>query len=229
LPGLGHFQAEPQRALRGRQAGAIKQAAAPNVRFQMTKRAEERIKYDTWRVVLASPSDVNAERKRVPGVLDEINRQIGQILGVRLELHQWETDAYPAFHVDGPQSLIDRVLHIEDADILIGIFWRRLGTPVKDAPSGTVHEFQKAYRAWKKNKRPNIMMYFRKKSFEPTSKDEAEQWGKVIEFRNTFPKEGLWWQYSNPSVFETLLRQQLTNFLMDRKGKKGKRTRPNHR
>ena len=67
---------------------------------------------------------------------------------------RWETDAYPGFHPEGPQGLIDAILRIEDCDILIGIFWKRFGTPVSDACSGTAHEFQRAYEAWQEHQRP---------------------------------------------------------------------------
>ena len=41
----------------------------------------------------------------------------------------WETDAHPRLHPEGPQGLIDDILHPEDCDLLIGIFWKRFGTP----------------------------------------------------------------------------------------------------
>jgi hypothetical protein len=94
------------------------------------------------RVVVASPSDVQAERDVVPVVVDEVNRWIASLLGLRLEVGRWETDAYPAFHLEGPQALIDRVLRIEDSAIVIGIFWKRFGTPTKDGTTGTEHEIR---------------------------------------------------------------------------------------
>jgi hypothetical protein len=63
-----------------------------------------------------------------------------------LEVHRWETDSYPGFHPEGPQGLIDPILKIEDCDILIGIFWRRFGTPTTDAKSGC--RFSLMRRLW---------------------------------------------------------------------------------
>ena len=110
------------------------------------------------RVVVASPSDVLAERDSLPAVLEELNNGIARDRGLRLELARWETDAYPGFHPNGPQGLIDPLLCIEDCDLLIGLFWKRFGTPVTDAQSGTEHEFRRAYNAWKQNRRPQIMV-----------------------------------------------------------------------
>jgi hypothetical protein len=101
-----------------------------------------------FRIVVASPSDVQAERNALPVVLEELNRGIAATQKLRLELGRWETDAYPGFHLEGPQGLIDPILRIEDCDVLLGIFWKRFGTPTTDAGSGTEHEFLRAYTAW---------------------------------------------------------------------------------
>jgi len=158
------------------------------------------------RIVVASPSDVQPERDAVQTVADELNRGIAQVCGLRLEVGRWETDAYPGFHVNGPQGLIDRILRIGDCDVLIGIFWKRFGTPTMGAKSGAEHEFRTAYEAWEKNKRPQIMVYFNGKGYSPKSKDETDQWGLVLEFKKVFPKEGLWWPYKGKPEFEKLLR-----------------------
>lgn len=163
--------------------------------------------------MVASPSDVQAERDTLPAVIDELNRGIAAERNLLLELHRWETDAYPGFHPDGPQGLIDPLLKIEDCDVLIGIFWRRFGTPTKDAQSGTEHEILSAYEAWSKNDRPQIMVYFNQKAYKPTSIDEADQWGRVLEFKRRFPTEGLWWEYKGRFKFERLVRNHLTQFI----------------
>lgn len=101
------------------------------------------------KIVVASPSDVQAERDMIPAIVDELNKGIAGERGVRLEVYRWETDAYPAFHPQGPQGQIDSCFRIEDCDLLIGIFWKRFGTPVLDANSGTEHEIQVATETWK--------------------------------------------------------------------------------
>ncbi len=96
------------------------------------------------RIVVASPGDVQAERNIVEEVATELNRGIAADRGLRLEVTRWETDAYPGFHPEGPQCLIDSILRIEDSHILIGIFCKIFGTPIKDARSGTEHDIRKA-------------------------------------------------------------------------------------
>ena len=168
------------------------------------------------RIVVASPGDVQAERDALPEVIDELNRGMAATQGLRLELGRWETDAHPGFHPEGPQGLIDPLLRIDDCDILLGIFWKRFGTPTRDAGSGTEHEFLRAYAAWQRQGHPQIMMYFNQRAATPKTKAETDQWGQVLEFQQRFPKEGLWWAYRGKVHFERLVRQHLTQFLRQR-------------
>ena len=165
------------------------------------------------RIVVASPSDVQAERDALPGVVDELNHGIASERGLQLTITRWEEDAYAGFHPQGPQGLIDAILRIEDCDIFIGIFWKRFGTPVHDAKSGTAHEFQRAYEAWQQQRRPHIMMYFNQTPYTPQTSAEAEQWRETLVFREGFPKEGLWWPYQGEAEFARLVRRHLTQFI----------------
>lgn len=166
------------------------------------------------RIVVASPRDVQPERDALPSIIEELNRGIAAERSVRLELSRWETDSYPGFHPEGPQGLIDEALRIEDCDVLIGIFWKRFGTPTKDARSGTEHEIQRAYRVWKQKGRPQIMVYFNQRAYAPKSKEETDQWGQVLEFQHNFPEEGLWWTYNSKVNFESLVRTHLTQLIL---------------
>jgi len=166
-------------------------------------------------VVVAFPGDVQAERDIIPRVFEELNNGIAALCNVWLELHRWETDSYPGFHPEGPQGIIDRILKIEDCHILIGIFWKRFGTPVSDAKSGTEHEFKTAYEAWKKKGSPQIMVYFSQKLSKAKSPQEADQERLVLEFKERFPAEGLRWDYQDEKDFERLLRTHLTKFISD--------------
>jgi hypothetical protein len=112
------------------------------------------------RLVVASPSDVKDERDALAEILEEVNRDTVGPARLHLELSRWETDAYPGFHAEGPQGLIDPILKIEDCDVLIGIFWTKMGTPTPGGRTGTEHEFHTAFQSWKRSDRPQIMAYF---------------------------------------------------------------------
>jgi hypothetical protein len=63
-----------------------------------------------------------------------------------------------------------------DCDVFIGVFWKRFGTLVPDAGSGTEHEIRKAYAAWHDKERPQLMVYFNQAPYAPQSLDELDQW-----------------------------------------------------
>lgn len=166
------------------------------------------------RVVVASPSDVQRERDTLSRVADELNRTIARAYDLRIEVNRWETDACPGLHVNGPQALIDPILRIEESDVFVGIFWKRFGTPVMGTGSGTQHEFQKAYGAWKDHGTPHIMFYFNKQTHTPSNNEEQSQWEEVLAFQRSFPSEGLWWPYNDVLEFERFVREHLTMFIL---------------
>lgn len=74
------------------------------------------------RVVVASPGDVASERDALAPVIQDLNRGVARDRGIELTLSRWEIDAYPGFHAEGPQGLIDPILNIAECDVLIGIY-----------------------------------------------------------------------------------------------------------
>lgn len=165
----------------------------------------------TFRIVVASPSDVAAERKALQEVVSELNLTIAVHLGCQIVLCRWETDAHPGFHIEGPQALIDSILNIEECDVFVGIFWMRFGTPVFDGSSGTEHEFRRAYQSWRQTGRPQILFYFNERPYVLRTEQDVNQVGRIIKFRSEFPREGLWWTYRGTQSFKELARKHLTN------------------
>jgi tetratricopeptide (TPR) repeat protein len=166
------------------------------------------------RVVAVSPGDVQAERDRLESVIDELNRGVARERRCRLSLWRWETDAYPGLHLEGPQGLIDDAMRIEDADVVVGIFWKRFGTPTLDAGSGTEHELRRAWRAWQDGQRPQVMVYFCERKHMPKDSAEAAHLQQLLSFREAMPKEQLWWRYVAVADFERAVRQHLTAFVL---------------
>jgi hypothetical protein len=109
------------------------------------------------RVFLASPGDVDEERTRMARVIRQLNNTIGESEEVTIDLVRWETHAWPGFGEDA-QAVING--QTEPGDIFVGILWRRIGTATNRSVSGTVEEFERAYRLWQETERPSIMLYF---------------------------------------------------------------------
>jgi Domain of unknown function (DUF4384) len=172
------------------------------------------------RIVVVSADDVQTERDLVCDIIEELNLGIAGDNGLRLELLQCDTDSYPGFHPEGAQGLIDPILKIADCNLLIGIFWKCLGTPTLGGITEAEHEFVKACEAGKEKGSPQAFIYFNQKPYVPDSEAEIEQWGKVVEFKDRFPAERLWWPYEDEAEFEKLLRYHLEYYI-------GKRLKPN--
>ena len=183
----------------------------PNIELEGDVKTKQNL-----RIVLSSPNDVKEEREIMEDVIQELNRGIADDRNLRLELSRWETDAYPGFHAEGPQGLIDPILKVEDCDILIGIFWKRFGTPTKNAQSGTENEIRTAIQSWQKSGRPQIMIYFKEAGFITQDRAALKQYDLVLRFREQFPKEGLYWTFDAVSDFERLARNHLANFIRSR-------------
>lgn len=90
------------------------------------------------RVMIASPSDVERERQIAQEVIHEVNSTHAEHQRVVLLPVTWETHAVPDMR-ERAQAVINREV-LAACEILIGIFWTRLGTPTGVASSGTVEE-----------------------------------------------------------------------------------------
>lgn len=134
-----------------------------------------------------------------------------QLLGnsqpIELETIRWETHAWPDVGEDA-QDVINK--EIGDYDVLVGIMWKRFGTPTKRSGSGTGEEFERAYDYFKAYQRPTIMFYFRTTPFYSTAPSEVAQFQKVLKFRRKLEKLGVFfWEYGSPLQFERNVREHL--------------------
>jgi hypothetical protein len=166
-----------------------------------------------YRIVVASPGDVQEERDLVQSAVDEVNRTLDLARSdVILTVSRLETDVYPGFHPEGPQGRVEEDLDIENCEILIGIFWKRFGSPVRGAASGTEHEIRKALSAQRQRGRPQVMLYFCDRQCRPETPEEADQVQKVKLFKAEMQQLGLYHCYGPPDEFGEKLRQHLTQY-----------------
>jgi hypothetical protein len=166
-----------------------------------------------WQVLVSSPGDVIEERNFLSHAVDTVNSALHAANKPRrLQLRKWETDVPPGLHREGGQGQIESKLHFADCDILIGILWKRFGTPVLGNLSGTEREILQACAAWRSNSRPKVMLFFcTAPTPMPTTLEEVEQLRRVIEFKEKVKREGLIREYSDPHDFERMV----TRYLLD--------------
>lgn len=97
-----------------------------------------------YRLLISAPGDVPAEDR--DGVLGAINRWnviYGQQFGAVVVPVHWGAHA-AAEHGNRPQASLNNQL-VESADVVIALFWHRLGTATGVAASGTVEEIEEAH------------------------------------------------------------------------------------
>lgn len=155
-----------------------------------------------FRILLAAPADTMEEQIIVPAVIAEWNVQHGDGMGVRVELLNWRTHAHPAAG-GRPQALINRQF-ADRADIVLAIFWRRLGSPTGQAASGTVEEIERARRPGKK-----VMVYFSQRLGPDGERLDSREQAKMEQFRKQLGKNALYWTYPDLKEFETTVRKHL--------------------
>ena len=152
-------------------------------------------------VMIASPSDVEEERRIVREVLHDWNDVHSKSRMIAFMPVAWETHASPG--LDGrPQDSINEHL-LEECDLLVGVFWTRIGTPTGSEPSGTVEEIKEHHAAG----RP-AMLYFSSAQISPEEID-SDQYAKVKEFKTWSKENGLIEEYGNVEEFREKLTRQL--------------------
>jgi hypothetical protein len=168
------------------------------------------------RIFVASPGDVAQERELLNRVVNGLNSTISAIApekGITLELVRYETHTVPGFSPKGAEDVILKQLDdLGEYDIFIGIMWKRFGTPTTHAESGTEEEFELAYNALMgglKKLRHVIFYFCQEKIAIPRTRDEWEQLGKVIKFREKLSEVGLVGEYSDRETFGEVVKSHL--------------------
>jgi len=136
-----------------------------------------------YKVLIASPGDVSEERDAVREAIDAWNSAHSDSYGVYLRPVRWELDATPEMG-GRPQEIVNRQI-VEGSDILIGVFWTRLGTPTGEAESGTAEEVERFRSAGKP-----VLLYFSHREIDP-SEIAQEQYAALLRYREKCEAQGL--------------------------------------
>jgi hypothetical protein len=154
-----------------------------------------------FRVLIASPSDVHEEREIAVRVIQEWNDLHAYSQGVVILPLRWETHTAPEYGTR-PQEAINRAI-VDDCDLLIGVFWTRIGTPTGNADSGTLEEIERVAKAGKP-----VMLYFSKVGVDPERLD-FQQMARLKEFKNMTYSIALVENYKSLIEFRDKLARQI--------------------
>ncbi len=160
-------------------------------------------KAEIYRVLIASPSDLAEERHVATQAINEWNSQHAVAESVVLLPVKWETHATPRSGVR-PQAAVNDDL-VQTSDILVGMFWTKLGTQTGIAESGTVEEIDQFVAAAKP-----AMLYFSRRPIDPNAINLRQQ-KKLQAFKATTYKNALTGGFTGlDDLRQTLMRDLLS-------------------
>lgn len=164
------------------------------------------------RAFLASPGDLQEERKALRGVVDEFNESWANELGYQVELIGWE-ETVAGF--GRPQHLINQDL--DRCDLFLGMIWKKWGTPPDhdgEFSSGFEEEFKRSMAKREQTESPEISLFFKEIS-DDFMVDPGDDLKKVLEFRNTIiaGRKILFQNFSTVRDIERLVRKCVTAYV----------------
>lgn len=163
-----------------------------------------------YTVLLSSPGDAAALCKVADGAIRAINRTHSATTGVELYPTDWRRDSRADSGAE-PQALLNRQI-VDDADIILAVFYQRYGTPTAGYGSGTEEEIRRGLGQGK-----TVLLYIWAPSagFEP---DDPEQFEKIGSLRDELGKAVMYKRFSNERELEQEVTHDLTRLVFELEG-----------
>lgn len=139
--------------------------------------------------MIASPSDVLAERDIIRDAIHNWNYIHSTANSLIVMPVGWDTHSTPELS-GRPQGIINKRL-LDNCDLVVAVFWTRIGSPTGEEESGTVEEIMRHHQAGKP-----VMVYFCKR---PASLDtvDPDQYQKLKRFIEKCKGLGLIHEFEN--------------------------------
>jgi nucleoside 2-deoxyribosyltransferase len=148
----------------------------------------------TIQLTLCGPGDVATEIDLAKKVIHEWNEKNFDLLNCGIRARHWLSDATPSMRARG-QEVINWEL-IDTADLVVAIYWQRLGTPTGMHDSGTAEEVNRA-----NSKGIEVMLYF--SDIEDVRADaDPDQRDMLRAYRAKAMQSGLPWTFQSRSEFK---------------------------
>lgn len=150
------------------------------------------------------------ERTGVREAIFEWNAEFSEVHNIVFQPKMWEFDSVPDMQQPAQHSLNKQIIH--GSDVLIALFWTRLGTPTEKAESGTLEELQIFMETGKPTalyfslKNPNLSMI------------NTTQLDAVRNYRSAL--KGLHHDFKNLPDLKNKIRKYLTNIVQQMENRK---------
>lgn len=154
-----------------------------------------------YNVMIVSPSDISEEREIAKDVLYRWNELNSRFHNIVFSVLGYDINAHADSGIHPQESLNHQLL--EQADLIIAIFWTKLGTPTTDYSSGSVEEITKHIQQGKK-----VLIYFSNKQISPSGFD-SKQYQKLQQYKKSIQGNTFYKEFSTDTEFEKILNNDL--------------------
>lgn len=163
-----------------------------------------------YNVMIGSPSDVQ-ERRLVERILAKWNHKHGEEKKLVFLPLKWEDDSYPDAAGRPPQKILNQQI-CERSDMLVAMFWTRLGSPTDEYDSGTIEEINVHI-----NEGKQVFIYFCEKPI-PDDVDK-KQYEKLRAYRTELEmnQTAYYSTYTSDQDLEDKLMAHLDNMVAHKK------------
>lgn len=176
----------------------------------------------TISLTLCGPGDVAKEIDLAKEVIEEWNVENFDLLNCGISARHWLSDAAPSMRARG-QEVINWEL-IDTADLVVAIFWQRLGSPTGLHDSGTAEEVNRAQA-----RGIEVMVYFSDLE-DVRANSDPDQRDKLSAYRAKAMQTGLPWTFQSRSEFRKRfadhLNKKVREILAKKPTKKAAKKRP---
>ena len=156
---------------------------------------------EVYEILISSPSDVVEECKIVLEEINKWNQISSKSNRIIFMPVNWQTHSTPELG-ERTQEIINKQI-VRDSDVLIAIFWTRIGSPTGITESGTIEEINEFITAGKP-----VSIYFSKL---PKHQDEIDnlQYERLKKFQCEFYKnqKGLCAEFHTLENFREMIRK----------------------
>ncbi len=149
-----------------------------------------------YRAFIISPSDLDPERAVVREVFAHWNERNSREEGVVWLPVGYETHTVPELG-EPAQDVVTRQTGLDQCDWGIALFWRRLGTPTRRAPSGSAEEVDILRRAGR-----HVSVYLKT---APSPVGVEEDFQRLTSYVETLEKNGLCYRFGDVSQLQRKL------------------------
>jgi len=166
-----------------------------------------------YRVLIASPSDTREFRETVKEALVEWNDLNSEGYQSVLIPVMWEISATPEFGRH-PQSILNDQM-VDKSDIVVGLFWTRLGTPTTEHESGSVDEIRRMA-----TRGAEVLLYFCSQPVSPASID-TDQMQALDDFKESMKNEAYLGEFDGSQALLHNVQRDLSRVIEKLRGEEG--------